>query len=184
MSKALFLDRDGTLNFDVHHLHKPEELRLIPGVREALRQALDAGYLLFLFTNQSGVGRGYFTMEDVHACNRRLCELLDLGEPLFKDICIAPEKPDEPSLYRKPSPRFILEMASRYKLDPTLCYMVGDRSSDWEAALNAGINPVAVKSGKPIGEEELHFIQLNDIPLYDDLGAFVQELLERPHSHS
>lgn len=176
MKKALFLDRDGTLNFDVHHLHKPDELRLIPGVREALKQALDTGYLLFLFTNQSGVGRGYFTMEDVHACNHKLCELLDLGEPLFAGICIAPERPDQPGTYRKPSPRFILEMCIRHELNPALCYMIGDRSSDWEAGLNARVQPVAVKTGKPLGEEELQFIKQNNILLYEDLGSFIRGL--------
>lgn len=177
MKKALFLDRDGTLNVDVHHLHKPDELELIPGVREALKQALNAGYLLFLFTNQSGVGRGYFTMEDVHACNRRLCELLDLGNPLFTGTCIAPERPDQLSLYRKPSPRFIVEMCTRHELDSTLCYMIGDRSSDWEAGLNAGVQSVAVKTGKPLGEKELQYIKQNKVLLHEDLGSFVRSLM-------
>ena len=71
MSKALFLDRDGTLIVDKEYLSDPEEIELLPGVDEALRRALNCDYQLFLLTNQSGVGRGWYSIDDVHACNRR-----------------------------------------------------------------------------------------------------------------
>lgn len=148
MDKALFLDRDGTLIVDKHYLADPAGVELIPGVTGALRQARELGYQLFLFTNQSGIGRGLHTLDDALRCNARMEELLGLPAPLFTDICIAPEAPDQESVYRKPSPRFILESIARHGLDPKHCWMVGDREADIQAGRNAGISTAAVCTGK------------------------------------
>ena len=146
--KALFLDRDGTIILDKHYLADPAGVELLPGAAESLRRARDLGYRLFLFTNQSGIGRGLHTLDDVLRCNARMEELLGLGSPLFTDICIAPESPDQPSSYRKPSPRFILESIARHGLDPAQCWMVGDREGDVQSGLNAHIRAAAVCTGK------------------------------------
>lgn len=148
MSKALFLDRDGTLILDKHYLAEPTGVEIIPGVPDTLRRARALGYRLFLFTNQSGIARGLHTLDDVLRCNTRMEELLGLPAPLFTDICIAPEGADDPQHYRKPSPRFILESIARHGLDPAHCWMVGDRDADVEAGLNARINVAAVCTGK------------------------------------
>jgi len=148
MSKALFLDRDGTLILDKHYLADPAGVEIIPGVPDALRRARELGYQLFLFTNQSGIARGLYKLDDVLRCNTRMEELLGLPLPLFTDICIATEGPDEQPHYRKPSPRFILESIARHGLDRHHCWMVGDREADIEAGLNAGIHPAAVCTGK------------------------------------
>ena len=141
---GLFLDRDGTLIENKHYLSQPEGVVLLPGVREALQLARGNGAKLFLFTNQSGVGRGYFTMPDVERVNQRMLELLDLGDDLFSGVCIAPEQPGTPSLYRKPSPRFIIEMLDVHGLDAKSSWMVGDTPVDWEAGVNAGVRVAAV----------------------------------------
>ncbi len=146
--RALFLDRDGTIIHDKDYLSDPAGVELIPGVADALRRARALGFQLFLFTNQSGIGRGLYTMDDVHRCNARMDELLGLPQPIFDDICIAPEAPDQPSLYRKPSPRYILERIAHHGLDPAQCWMVGDREGDIHAGLNAGIRAAAVCTGK------------------------------------
>jgi len=175
MNKALFLDRDGTLILDKDYLSDPAGVELIPGVIDALKIARDRGYLLFLFTNQSGIGRGYHTIEDAQACNQRMLELLDLGADLFTAICIAPEAPDQPSEYRKPSPRFILEMRAKHSLDTEQCWMIGDRESDLEAGLNANIHSVAVCTGKYD-----HATWQDKLPkgatLHEDFGTFVKTL--------
>lgn len=142
--QAVFLDRDGTLIENRHYLASPEGVALLPGVREALAQARAAGSRLFLLTNQSGVGRGYFTLADVEAQNRRMLDLLDLGDDLFTRICIAPERPDETPMYRKPSPRFIHEMLAEHALAAGATWMVGDSPADWEAGLNAGVHAAAI----------------------------------------
>jgi len=176
--KALFLDRDGTLIEHKPYLHRPEDVVLLPGTADALRLAQAAGYLLFLFTNQSGIGRGYFTLDDVDQVNRRLLELIGLGPNLFTEICIAPEHPDQQSEYRKPSPRFINKMIQRYDLQPEQCWMVGDTVSDWEAGLAANISVAAVQSSlatdAPGGEAAR-----GSIPMMDSLLSFVQSNLYR-----
>jgi D-glycero-D-manno-heptose 1,7-bisphosphate phosphatase len=148
VSKALFLDRDGTLILDKHYLADPAGVELIPGAADALRQARALGYRLFIHTNQSGIGRGMYTLDDVHRCNDRMEQLLGLPRPIFDDVCIAPEGPDDAPVYRKPSPRFIVESIARHQLDPQHCWMVGDREADLETGVNAGINRAAVCTGK------------------------------------
>lgn len=153
--KALFLDRDGTLIVDRHYLADPGQVELLPGVKDSLHGAVAAGYRLFLFTNQSGVGRGMFTLEAVHRCNARVAELLALPEPGFVEICNATESPDEPAVYRKPSPRFILEMLAKHSLAPAATWMVGDKLSDVQAGVNAGVRAALLQSaahpGLPAG---------------------------------
>lgn len=144
--QAVFLDRDGTLIENRHYLASPEGVALLPGVREAVARVREAGAKLFLFTNQSGIGRGYFTLADVEAQNQRLIDLLDLGADLFTGICIAPERPDEPPVYRKPSPRFIHEMLAEHGLAADAAWMVGDSPADWEAGVNAGVRTAAIVS--------------------------------------
>ena len=142
--QAVFLDRDGTLIENRHYLASPEGVAVLPGVREALARARAAGAKLFLFTNQSGVGRGMFTLADVMAVNQRMIEAIGLGDDLFAGICIAPERPDEPVVYRKPSPRFIHEMIAEHAVAPEAAWMVGDSPADWEAGINAGIRAAAI----------------------------------------
>ena len=175
MSKALFLDRDGTLIFDKVYLADPAGVELIPGAAEGLRRARALGYKLFLFTNQSGIGRGLHTLDDAHRVNARMEELLGLPRPLFAEICIAPEAPDQPSLYRKPSPRFILEKISEHALDPARCWMVGDREADIQAGLNAKIKAAAVCTGK-FDAAGWTALGLPGVPVFADFAAFAATL--------
>lgn len=168
--KALFLDRDGTLIIDKHYLKDPDEVELFSGTADFLKEALSCGYLLFLFSNQSGISRGYSTMDDARACNQRMFELLGLPESAFIDICIATELPSGPQLYRKPSPRFILEMIERHNLEPKLCWMVGDQLSDLEAGINAGINSAWVSTGKPRTRVLDAYIEKHSIPELSSLA--------------
>jgi D-glycero-D-manno-heptose 1,7-bisphosphate phosphatase len=175
MSKALFLDRDGTIIVDKHYLADPAGVELIPGVRSALQRARELGYKLFLFTNQSGIGRGLYTLDDVLLVNARMETLLALASPLFTELCIAPEAPDQPSLYRKPSPRFIQEMIAAHHLDPAHCAMIGDRPSDAQAGLNAGIRSIAICTGEHTAETWRQHA-LPGVEIHADLASFVATL--------
>lgn len=146
LPRAVFFDRDGTLIRHVHYLHQPELVELLPGVRESLRFLKERGVLLFLFTNQSGVAKGLFTVADVEAVNRRMLELLDLGDDLFADVCIATEMPSNAPEYRKPSPRFIVEILAKYRIEPADAVMVGDNPTDWEAGRRAGAQIIGIRS--------------------------------------
>lgn len=92
--QAVFLDRDGTLIKHVPYLRHAADVALLPGVREALARARSDGVKLFLLTNQSGVGRGMFTLAEVEACNARMIELLELGPQPFDSVCTAAIVPD------------------------------------------------------------------------------------------
>lgn len=173
--RALFLDRDGTLIIDKVYLADPAGVELIPGAAAGLRRARELGYKVFLFTNQSGIGRGYHTIEDAHRVNARLEELLGPPRPAFDDICIAPEAPGQPVVYRKPSPRFILETIARHGLDPAQCYMVGDSAADVQASLNAGIRPVVVRTGK-VDPRTLPEVAQHRVPVFTDFAEFVATL--------
>lgn len=174
-SRALFLDRDGTLIVDKLYLADPAGVELISGAAEALRRARALGYQLFLFTNQSGIGRGYHTMEDAHRVNARLEELLGPPRPVFDGICIAPEAPDQPAVYRKPSPKYILETVAQHGLDPAQCYMVGDSAADIQAARNAGIHAVVVRTGK-VDPDTLPEVARHHVPVFASFAAFVATL--------
>lgn len=173
--KALFLDRDGTLILDKHYLADPAGVELIPGVAVALRNARVLGYKLFLFTNQSGIGRGLHTLDAALRCNARMEELLGLPAPLFDGVCIAPESAEAPQLYRKPSPRFILESIRQHGLEPAHCWMIGDREGDIQAGRNAGIRSAAVCTGKYDAAGWAALAQ-TDVPVFPSLVEFVESL--------
>ena len=175
--KALILDRDGTLIEHVPYLHKPENVRVLPGVREGRAAARAAGVKLFLHTNQSGVGRGMFTVADAEACTARMIALLDLGPDLFAGVCTAPEHPKAPAIYRKPSPRFAQEIMAAHGFVPEeLCY-VGDRGSDLETAHAAGTRAVGVATGLDDLEAELREAGLGHYPLFKSFRAAIDHVL-------
>ncbi|MDA8630455.1 HAD-IIIA family hydrolase, partial [Flavobacteriaceae bacterium] len=95
---------------------------------------LAKGYLLFLHTNQSGIGRGYYKMEDVINCNNQMIKLLDMNSKVFKEICIAGDYPPEKNSYRKPSIRFGKEIITKYKIQSDELIYIGDNTSDMETA--------------------------------------------------
>lgn len=175
--KALIFDRDGTIIEHVPYLSDPEGVRLLPGAREALALAVEMGARLFLHTNQSGIGRGLFTLTDAEACNARVVELLDLGPAPFERICIAPEVPGAPSDYRKPSPAFAREIMSEHGLPADkLCYL-GDRGSDLATARAAETRGVGVTTGLDDLQQELHDLGMPDrFPVFDNLLTAVQHL--------
>ena len=94
MNKAVFLDRDGTLIEERDYLHRPEDVVIFPGVARALARLQKAGFSLFIVSNQSGVGRGYFTMADVDRVNQHLLNELSPENVHFKEIYVATEAPD------------------------------------------------------------------------------------------
>jgi D-glycero-D-manno-heptose 1,7-bisphosphate phosphatase len=175
VNRALFLDRDGTLIVDKVYLADPAGVELIPGAADGLRRARALGFKLFLFTNQSGIGRGLHSMEDTRRVNGRMEEMLGLPEPVFDETCIAPEAPGQPSPYRKPSPRFIQEKVAEHALDPSACWMVGDSRADVGAALAAGIRAAAVRTGK-VPPESIPEVAQGKVPVFDDFGAFMAAL--------
>lgn len=146
---AILFDRDGTLIKDKHYLSDPEGVELLPGVGEALGRLAEQGVRLFLVSNQSGVGRGMFSIDDVHACNNRLVELLAPFGARLDDIVFCPHGPEEHCACRKPGTGMWEELRKRHRLFPDKCYMVGDKEDDMLFAANAGLAArVLVLTGK------------------------------------
>ncbi len=176
---AVFLDRDGTLIEERHYLGKPDEVALIPGAMKALGQLQDAGLVLFLITNQSGVGRGYFTLADVDRVHARLEQELARRCAPFRHIYVAPEAPGQPSLGRKPSPHFLFDARDRFGVDLASSYMVGDKWIDLECGWNAGIRrSVLVRTGYGAELERLGHAGLAEAIIVDDLPAAAQWIVE------
>ena len=176
---AIFVDRDNTIIHDDGYMSSPEQIHLLPGAKKALHEAIKY-FRLYMVTNQSGIGRGYYTMEDAQACNRRLLELLELPPPEFHGICIAPETPEQPQIYRKPSPKYILETIVKDNLDPGLCFIIGDKISDLESGINAGISPILVGEGiNAPNEDASRFAAERKINVRENLYAAVQLCVEK-----
>ncbi len=147
-SCAVYVDRDGTLIRHVDYLSSPDKMELLPGVKESVHALIDRGVHFFIFTNQSGVGRGYFPIETVYACQQRLFELLECAPYQISGWCIAPEAPNEKGGYRKPSPRYIEETANYFGFKKEDSHVIGDTMVDLETAWNSGANAWAVGNGK------------------------------------
>ncbi len=175
-NKAVFFDRDGTLVEHVPYLFKPKQIQLTKNCREALVNLIEKNFLLFVLTNQSGVGRGFYELKDVVACNERMLDLLNLPVPGILEIKIAPEAPDAPSKYRKPSPAFLEEKIIQCNLDSALCYMVGDSIRDVETAFNAGVCPVFIHNPTLPEEEKLSSELKSKVLVYPDVFTWVQTL--------
>ena len=139
MNRAVFLDRDGTIIAEKNYLHRVADVELYPGAAAALKRLADAGYRLFIVTNQSGIGRGYFTLADAERVNDHVAaELAKAGAPIVKTYT-APEAPDQPSRVRKPSPQFLFDARDEFHLDLANSFMIGDKLIDVECGWNAGV---------------------------------------------
>ena len=142
--KVAFLDRDGTLNIDYGYVHKPEDVELISGAKQALHKLIANDYELILVTNQSGIGRGFFTEEQLHETNERLQDLLELK---FLKIYFCPYHPQakvlkyrKVSSCRKPEPGMILQAFEDFpQIDREQSLMIGDSIRDVEAGISAGL---------------------------------------------
>ena len=145
LSPAIFVDRDGTLMEEAHYCGDPALVKVIPGVPEALRTLKSAGFRLVIITNQSGIGRGYYTIADYDAVQSRLLELL--GSDLIEATYFCPESPEAASPRRKPSPEMVFEAARDIGLDLARSWFIGDKAVDVQCGLAAGTRPILVQTG-------------------------------------
>ncbi len=139
MTKAIFLDRDGVINEDFGYVHKIENFHFIPGVFEALRHFKSLGYKLILVTNQSGIGRGYYSEEDFKKLTQWMQKRLEKEGVRLDAIYYCPHHPDTGCDCRKPQPGMIVRAIEEQDIDAVSSWMIGDKPSDIEAAKRAGI---------------------------------------------
>lgn len=144
MNRAVFLDRDGTIIPDRGYLATADGVFLPPENGTALAKLSRAGYLLVVVTNQSGIGRGYFKEDMVHAQHARLRALAEEYGARIDSFVFCPHTPAEGCACRKPSPLMIVREAKRLQIDLAISFMVGDKLSDVEAGLAAGCRTVLI----------------------------------------
>lgn len=181
MNRAVFLDRDGTLIVEKNYLHRPEDVDVFPGAGAALKQLCDAGFKLFIITNQSGIGRGYYTLADAERVNERLCADLARDGVRFEKIYIAPEAPDQPSRGRKPSPQFLFDARDEFDLKLAESFMVGDKLIDLECGWNAGVKQsILVRTGYGAEVEGETPEKISRAAVADNLYDAAEWILKQP----
>jgi len=155
---TIFLDRDGTLNYDPGYLKSPSELKLLPGVGPALARLKAAGARLVVITNQSGVGRGLLTLKDLEAVHARLEGLLEQDDAALDAIYFCPHHPDDGCRCRKPARGMIDRAVSELQLDLRRSYLIGDHARDIQLAKTVGSKGILVTSGK-VDDQALKMLQ-------------------------
>ncbi|MCB9092610.1 MAG: HAD family hydrolase [Halobacteriovoraceae bacterium] len=167
-TKAVFWDRDGTLIVDKHYLQDPKDIEFIPDALQALKTFQEKGFLNFIVTNQSGVGRGYFPISSVLSVHDALNKLLiQSGANDIDEIVFCPHTPEDQCLCRKPRPTLVTELIKKYQLNPQECYLFGDKMSDYEAGVSAGVKAYLYNPKKTPAPE---------IPVIDSLTNFSAQL--------
>lgn len=135
MVKALFLDRDGTINIDYGYVFQPEKFEFINGIFELCRKAQEKGYLIIVITNQSGIARGYYTDDDFQKINQYMIEIFNRYGVKITDVFYCPELSGND---RKPNCGMFIKARDKYGIDMAQSVSVGDKERDIEAAQKAG----------------------------------------------
>lgn len=177
---ALFLDRDGVLIEEKNYVSDPKDVCILPGIPELIRGARNLGLAVVVITNQAGIGRGYFGWAEFMEVEKRISQLLDeratrvdavLACPFHRDATGPYRRENHP--WRKPNPGMLLEAARALNLDLGLSLMVGDKASDQQAALSAGLHcGVHVLTG--YGQEQ------QDLSRQVSTPAFTVHVVEQP----
>jgi D-glycero-D-manno-heptose 1,7-bisphosphate phosphatase len=170
MQPAIFLDRDGTLIEDKNYISRPDQVIFIPSAAAALQKLQAAGFKLFIVSNQSGVGRGYFSLADVEKVNEHICQEFGRTGVRFEKIFIAPEAPDVPSRGRKPSPQFLFDARDEFGINLAISYMIGDKMIDLQCGWNARVRKsILVRTGYGAQVERESADALSAALIVDDL---------------
>jgi histidinol-phosphate phosphatase family protein len=176
-SRAVFLDRDGTIMEDSNYVGRVDRVVLIPSAMQALRRLHEAGFKLFIVTNQSGVGRGFFSREAVEEIHAHLDEQFATQGVSFDHYYVCPHHPEDNCDCRKPKPKFLREAAAEYGLDLERCFMVGDRPSDIQCGINAGTKTVLVLTGA--GQETLSKGEVKPSFVAHDIAEAAEWIVEQ-----
>ena len=170
LSPAVFIDRDGTIMEDCDYCSHPSDVRIFPGVLEALRRLKSRGFKLIIITNQSGIGRGLLTLDQYRAVEAEV--LRQLGDGLVDATYYCPDAPGQHSNWRKPAPGMVVQAAQDHKVDLAGSFLIGDKEIDVECAHNAGVRAIRVRTGF-----QRNLPRSNADWLADDLPAAVQIIL-------
>lgn len=170
--KALFIDRDGTIIKEKPgvYLCDPKKVQLYKNTKAAFKLFKELGYKVFIVSNQSGIGRGYFTEKEVCAVHNKLLSLL---KPYcVEEIVYCPHAPSENCSCRKPAPAMGLKLIKKYNIDKDLSFVIGDKKSDMDFAKNLAMNSVLVLTANGRKQQKKYSKDLKNIKIcLDLLGA-------------
>jgi D-glycero-D-manno-heptose 1,7-bisphosphate phosphatase len=145
ITPAVFVDRDGTIMQDADYCSDPKDVHIFPGVPEALQRLKSQGFKLIIITNQSGIGRGLFKVDQYYAVEAEV--LRQLGNGLIDATYFCPDVPGQHSSCRKPAPRMILKATWEHQIDLSRSFFIGDKEIDAECGRNAGVRTIRVQTG-------------------------------------
>jgi D-glycero-D-manno-heptose 1,7-bisphosphate phosphatase len=145
LSAAVFIDRDGTIIEDADYCSHPKQVKVLPGVPEALRRLKLKGFKLIVITNQSGIGRGFFTVDEYRSVESEVAR--QLGHGLIDATYFCPDVPGQHSSHRKPSPGMILQARQDHRIDLARSFFIGDKEIDVECGRNAAVQTIRVQTG-------------------------------------
>ena len=145
--RYIVLDRDGTIILEKHYLSSPNQVELLSGAAEGLRDMSAMGFGLVVVTNQSGIGRGYFTEETLDRVNQKMIDLLGEHDVYLDGIYHCPHTPQDACSCRKPKPELLLKAAKDKHFDPSKCFVVGDKGSDIQLGKAVGATTILVNTG-------------------------------------
>ncbi len=175
-SKTVFIDRDGTLIEEVNFLHRVEDLQYFPFTDEAVKLLKANGFLVVLVTNQSGIGRGVYTENEMHAVHAQI--QTDLTEKLDA-IYFCPHLPDEGCACRKPNLGMIEAAMADLPIDLENSWMIGDKVLDVELGKNAGIKTIMVLTG--YGKKHLESLKRKPDFIVENLREAVEVITQTKH---
>lgn len=179
---TVFLDRDGTLNEDTGYVKSPAEMILLPGVGTALARLKQAGARLVVVTNQSGVGRGYFTVTDLEAIHAKLRSSLAEDGVMLDGLYFCPHRPDERCHCRKPARGMVDRAVAELQVDLSRAYVIGDSVRDVELAKQVGARSLLVMTG-PSGTEALADLTARGLPP-DHVAEALPQAVEWMFAHA
>ncbi|NLT50327.1 MAG: HAD family hydrolase [Ignavibacteria bacterium] len=150
LNKAVFLDRDGTINYDPGYLGNPDEVKLYDGVSAGIYKLKQNGFLIIVISNQSGISRGIITREQVESVNGRINQLLKKSNTEIDEFFYCPYHPyyddADKCQCRKPSPEMVFNAAKKYNINLSESFFVGDRETDIDCGKNAGLKTILIKN--------------------------------------
>jgi D-glycero-D-manno-heptose 1,7-bisphosphate phosphatase len=142
--RVVILDRDGTMVVDRNYLSDPDGLSFLPGAAAGLRSMHSQGFRLIVITNQSGVGRGMFSMESLQQMNTRLMAMVDQSGARLERIYYCPHRPEDHCECRKPGTKLMMDAASDLGFEPRRAIVIGDKASDVEFGRSAGATTMLI----------------------------------------
>jgi D-glycero-D-manno-heptose 1,7-bisphosphate phosphatase len=178
--KVIILDRDGVINHDSDaYIKSVEEWVPVAGSLEAITRLNHSGYTVVVASNQSGLARGYFTIETLMAIHKKMDEQLSIIGGKVDAVFYCPHGPDDACDCRKPKPGMLLEIGQRFNVPLKDVVFIGDSISDIKAANNASAKSMLVRTGKGIKAEKILLAEGNkSVPIFDDLAAAVTAILK------